>query len=86
MSFVVNLTKNLLDSLNNGDFQHLRDIVLLAGLFYASKLSLKTVCSLCNALKTFGLPLIWPRNFPEEYGSWAGNYYTKKYSNKKNLS
>ena len=72
MAFAVNSTKNLLDRFN--DLHNLRDIVLLAGLYYTSKFTLKTVGSIWSAIKTFGLPLIWPRNFKEEYGLWAGDY------------
>merc|ERR1712241_510455 len=69
MAFAVNSTKNLLDRFN--DLHNIRDIVLLAGLYYTSKFTLKTVGSIWSAIKTFGLPLIWPRNFKEEYGLWA---------------
>ena len=47
------------------------DIVILIGLFYAIKWVFKTLCNLHEAFKTFILPLFWPRNLPEEYGSWA---------------
>jgi len=47
------------------------DIVILIGLFYTIKWVFKTLCNLHEAFKTFVLPLFWPRNLPEEYGSWA---------------
>ena len=47
------------------------DIVIIIGLFYTIKWVFKTLCNLHEAFKTFILPLFWPRNFPEEYGSWA---------------
>ena len=47
------------------------DIVILIGLFYTIKWVFKTLCNLHEAFKTFILPLFWPRNLPEEYGSWA---------------
>ena len=47
------------------------DIIILIGLFYTIKWIFKTLCNLHEAFKTFILPLFWPRNFPEEYGSWA---------------
>merc|ERR1739848_762472 len=71
MDFVINLTKNFLDRSINGDLQNLRDIVLLAGLYYSSKFILKIVLCLWTIVQTFVLPLIWPRNFQEEYGPWA---------------
>ena len=76
MDFVTNLTKNFLDRFINGDLQNLRDIVLLAGLYYSSKFILKIVLCLWTIVQTFVLPLIWPRNFQEEYGLWAGEYTT----------
>ena len=74
MDFVINLTKNFLDRFINGDLQNLRDIVLLAGLYYSSKFILKIVLYLWTIVQTFVLPLIWPRNFQDEYGPWAGDY------------
>ena len=47
------------------------DIVILIGLFYTIKWVFKTLCNLHEAFKTFLLPKFWPRNLPEEYGSWA---------------
>jgi len=47
------------------------DIVILIGLLYTIKWVFKTLCNLHEAFKTFILPLFWPRNLPEEYGSWA---------------
>ena len=48
------------------------EVFLLIGFFYTIKRVLKTLWNLHDAFKTFVLPLFWPRNFPEEYGSWAG--------------
>ena len=50
----------------------LRDALLLAGLYYTSRVALKSTFSFYQAVKTFALPLIWPRNFSKEYGKWAG--------------
>lgn len=50
----------------------LRDALLLAGLFYGSKLAFKGCCGLYQGFKTFALPYVWPRNFSKEYGQWAG--------------
>ena len=47
------------------------DIVILIGIFYTIKWAIKTLLNLHEAFKTFIVPLFWPRNFPEEYGSWA---------------
>lgn len=74
MDFMVNLTKNFLDRFISGDLQNLRDIVLLAGLYYTTKFTLRIVLCLWTIVKTFILPLIWHRNFQDEYGPWAGNY------------
>ena len=74
MLFIGNMIRYLLDTINNGDCQTTKDILLLAGLFYATKFSLKTVYKLYNTLKTFCLPMIWSHNFQEKYGSWAGMY------------
>jgi len=71
MAFVMNMAHNLLESLNNGELQNWKDLVLLAGVFYVSKFTLKTVCNLYSAVKVFILPSFWPRNFPAEYGPWA---------------
>ena len=70
MSFIADAANMLLETIKNDVF---RDFLLLVGLFYVSKFVLKSVCGLYIVFKTFLLPLIWPRNFPEEYGSWAGN-------------
>ena len=72
MAFVTNMVHDLLYSLNNGDLQKWKDIVLLAGVFYVFKFALKTVYSLYSTFKVFVLPAIWHRNFPKEYGPWAG--------------
>ena len=37
------------------------------------KLSFKLLCDFYSGLITFVIPSIWPRNFPKEYGQWAGN-------------
>ena len=63
---------NLIECLNNGDLQNWKNFLLLAGVFYFCKLSLKIIYNLYSGLKTFVLPMIWPRNFPVEYGPWAG--------------
>ena len=73
MAFVMNMAHNLLESLNHGELQNWKDLVLLAGVFYVSKFTLKTVSNLYSTFKVFVLPSFWPRNFPEEYGPWAGN-------------
>ena len=51
-------------------------IFLVLGILYAIKLLFKFICNIFEAFKTFILPLICSRNFPEEYGSWAGKLYT----------
>ena len=73
MAFLVEITKDFLDSLTHGDHQNWRDILLLAGLYYTSKVTVNTVASLYCGFKTFCLPLIWQRDFEDEYGPWAGN-------------
>ena len=52
----------------------LRDALLLVGICYSTKLVLKGTFALLKGFKTFGLPMVWPRNFPKEYGEWAGKY------------
>jgi len=47
------------------------EVFLLIGFFYTIKRVFKTLWNLHEAFKTFILPLFWPINFPEEYGSWA---------------
>ena len=69
----VKMIQNLLDSLINGELQYLRNIVLIAGLFYLITRSFKIVLTIYNGFKTFFCPLIWPRDFQKEYGPWAGN-------------
>ena len=54
----------------------LRDALIMTGLYYSTKLAVKTTLCFYKAFKTFGLPLIWPRNFQKEYGKWAGNAYS----------
>ena len=60
------LPENFLKSYQIGE------VFLLIGFFYTIKRVSKTLWNLHEALKTFILPLFWPRNFPEEYGCWAG--------------
>ena len=62
----------LLESVNNGELQYLRNTVLVVGLFYTTKVGLKILCNIFNSLKTFILPSVWPRDFIKEYGHWAG--------------
>lgn len=57
----------------------LRDALLLAGLYYTSRVALKGTFTFYQAVKTFALPLIWPRNFSKEYGKWAGMHEQVKY-------
>ena len=47
------------------------EVLLIIGLFYTIKWVFKTLCNFHEAFKAFLLPKFWPRNFPEEYGSWA---------------
>ena len=53
-------------------YYQIGEVFLLIGFFYTIKRVFKTLWNLHEAFKTFILPLFWPRNFPEEYGSWAG--------------
>ena len=59
------LPENFLKSYQIGE------VFLLIGFFYTIKRVFQTLWNLHEAFKTFILPLFWPRNFPEEYGSWA---------------
>ena len=67
------MLQSLLESLTNGELKNFRNIVLIAGLCYLVKLSFKFLWNLYSGLVTFIIPSIWPRNFPKEYGPWAGN-------------
>ena len=67
------MLQSLLESLTNGELKNFRNIVLIAGLCYLVKLSFKFLWNLYSGLVTFIIPSIWPRNFPREYGPWAGN-------------
>ena len=60
------LPENFLKSYQIGE------VFLLIGFFYTIKRVFQTLWNLHEAFKTFILPLFWPRNFLEEYGSWAG--------------
>merc|ERR1712156_39434 len=71
IKLVLTMLQNLLESLINGELENLRNIVLIAGLFYLIKLSFKLLCDFYSGLITFIIPSIWPRNFPKEYGQWA---------------
>jgi len=71
MAFLVEISKDLLHSFNYGNNRNWRDLILLAGLYYTTKVTINTVDSLYNGFKTFCLPLIWQRDFQEEYGPWA---------------
>lgn len=70
MALAVDNANLLFDTLTKR-FQPLRDFLLLAGIYFTSKVTLKTLSGIYCAFKTFGLPLVWPRNFPKEYGQWA---------------
>ena len=50
----------------------LRDLLLLAGLYYTSKKAVSWTNTAYSVFKTFVLPAVWPRNFRKEYGQWAG--------------
>ena len=54
--------------LNN---KFVKDFLALAGLYYTTKTSLKCLSSVYSAVKTYLLPLIWARDFVDEYGTWA---------------
>ena len=49
-----------------------QDIIFLVGLVVISKVILKTILSVYNAFKTFCAPLIWPIDYNDKYGPWAG--------------
>lgn len=51
-------------------FRPVRDTLLIFGTFYGGKLVLKCANVIYKSVKTFGIPLFWPRNFTREYGSW----------------
>lgn len=61
----------LLDLVERPDMVNLKNLVVLAGLYYSAKFSLKCFKNLWTFNKTFVLPIIWPRNFVNEYGEWA---------------
>ena len=53
----------------------LQDTIFLVGLLLISKIILNTILSLYSAFKTFCAPLIWPIDYKEKYGPWAGKLF-----------
>ena len=58
--------------LNNFKHFEVKDGIQLLGYYLAAKLGYKALSGIYSALKTFAFPLVWNRNFVEEYGEWAG--------------
>ena len=69
MVFIVN---DLLYCVNFGSLRNWRNVILLAGIYYSTKLTLKTVGGLYSGFKTFCLPLVLARDYKSDYGPWAG--------------
>ena len=69
MVFIVN---DLLYCVNFGSLRNWRNVILLAGIYYSTKLTLKTVGGLYSGFKTFCLPLVLARDYKIDYGPWAG--------------
>ncbi len=53
------------------DGNSIRQVLLVAGLYFSLRKGFSFIRSGYEAFKTFGLPLVWPRNFSKEYGQWA---------------
>ena len=49
-----------------------QDIIFLAGLLIICKVTLTTILSVYSAFKTFCAPFIWPIDYKDKYGPWAG--------------
>ena len=69
MVFIIN---DLLYCVNFGSLRNWRNVILLAGIYYSTKLTLKTVGGIYSGLKTFCLPLVLARDYKTDYGPWAG--------------
>ena len=69
MVFIIN---DLLYCVNFGSLRNWRNVILLAGIYYSTKLTLKTVGGLYSGFKTFCLPLVLARDYKTVYGPWAG--------------
>ena len=50
----------------------IQDIIFLVGLVVIIKVILKTMLSIYYAFKTFCAPLLWPIDYKDKYGPWAG--------------
>ena len=69
MVFIID---DLLYCVNFGSLRNWRNVILLAGIYYSTKLTLKTVGGLYSGFKTFCLPLVLARDYKTDYGPWAG--------------
>ena len=54
-----------------------RGLYYFLGCYLAAKWGYQTLSGLSEAFKTYVLPLMWQRNFKEEYGEWAGKFCQK---------
>ena len=79
MANLINTITSVTDMLKNLKTDNVKDVLVMAGLFYTAKVGIKILFGVCSALKTYGLTKIWPRNFIKEYGSWASKYDLSKY-------
>ena len=53
----------------------LQDTIFLVGLLLICKVILNTILSIYSAFKTFCAPLMWPIDYKEKYGPWAGKLF-----------
>jgi hypothetical protein len=82
MALAVDRANLLVDAMSSR-MTPVRDALLLVGLYYTSKKVYGGLYNIYTACKTFGLPYIWPRNFPQEYGQWAGKALKVAFSKSK---
>ena len=62
---------NVSEWVDSFDMANLRDILLLAGIYYGAKSTFGLLSGLFNGFHTYVLPRLWPRDWTKEYGTWA---------------
>ncbi len=73
MAVVVDRADLLFAEISQG-LKPVRDVLVVAGLFYLSKKLVGITYDVWTGIRIFGLSKLWRPDFRKKYGHWAGTY------------
>ena len=75
MAVVVDRADLLFAEISRG-LKPIRDVMVVAGLFYLSKKLIGVTYDVWTGIRVFGLSRLWRPDFRKKYGQWAGTSFS----------